>query len=158
MNTSNKPKVKWTDEEKAYLIEHYAKDGAEKVAKHLNRTSGSVKTAACKLGVALLKERGTRLPEKERDYIHKHADCLSINRIAKDLNRNFFTVKRYMQAEKLGIYAKGNFCCSPPDSCFVCPYDDCICCKNNNTPKEAEFLRIGMERTVGEGTVVRRRV
>lgn len=157
LNTPNEPKVRWTAEEKEYLLAHYEKYGVEKVANYLNRSRGSVATMAHYLGVATRKKRGTRLSEEERAHVKSRADLDSISRIARDLNRNELTIQRYMKSEGLGIYAN-RFCCNPPDSCFVCPYDDCVCCKCNNTPKEAEFLRIGMERTVGEGTVVRRRV
>lgn len=148
----------WTAEEKAYLIAHYYSKSVSDISAHLNKSDKAVRAMAYYLGVTDGHSRGSKLLVKERDYIHRHADYLSINQIAKDLNRNFLTIRRYMQAEGLGIYGKGKFRCNPPDSCFSCPYDDCICCRCNNTPKEAEFLRIGMERTVGEGTVVRKRV
>lgn len=148
----------WTAEEKAYLKAHYYSCSVDDMSTHLNKSKKAVRAMAHYLGVTNGHSRCSKLSEKEKAYVRQHAVDMSINQIAKSIRRNNSTIKHFMQSESLGVYAKSGFRCNPPDSCFACPYDDCVCCKCNNTPKEAEFLRIGMERTVGEGTVVRKRV
>ena len=46
----------------------------------------------------------------------------------------------------------------PPDSCFNCPHEDCVSSVCGFTAKENQFLNIGMQKTVGQGVAVRRRV
>ena len=139
---------KWSDEEVAYLIAHYPSEGAEKVAKALGRSKKTTHTKASILGIR--QERSAGLTEAEKQAIVALSEKLTATQIARKLKKGDQTVRRYMRTCELGCYKpkdeEHSFSevCKPPDSCFSCPFKDCKQFTHKVTPKEMEYLRIGL--------------
>lgn len=144
---------KWSDEEVAYLVAHYPSEGAEKVGKALGRTKKAAHTKACLLGIS--QDKAIGLTDTEKQAIATLSEKLTAVQIARTLKRGEQTVRRYMRTCGLGCYKpKSGECsfsevCKPPDSCFSCPFKDCKQFTHKVTPREMEFLRIGLTQ-VGE--------
>lgn len=143
----------WTEAELDFAREHYPTKGSAYVAERLHKSRGAVVHMMFVIGVKV-ENRAPHFTSEEESFIQEQAKKgHSEWTIAKKINRAPHSVRGYMQRNRLGRYAD----CHPPQSCFSCPYSDCIRVSQAPTREETEYLNIGLAK-VGEGTVVRKRV
>lgn len=142
---------KWTPQEDKFLKDNFYKYSVSELAEKLDRTFKAIKQRLYTLRLNV-----TAFERAEREYIHANQFKKSVWAMAKELNVNYQRLRNYMIREGLGEYSSGKeFKCVPPDSCFECPYEDCLSCAGT-TARETEFFKIGMIKTVGSGEAIRK--
>lgn len=78
----------WTEEEDAYIRTHYIADGAASVARHLDRTSNSIRQRASQLGATRKPEAWT---EEKEEYIVRNYAAMTNTRMAAALDTSMAT-------------------------------------------------------------------
>ncbi|MBQ8842432.1 MAG: hypothetical protein IJZ65_07380 [Ruminiclostridium sp.] len=73
------------------------------------------------------------LTAEQKDYIRNHCQDMTAHAIGTALGKHHDTIKRFMKsvgliplATKRQTHNKVDFTCTPPLSCFNCPFADCI--------------------------------
>lgn len=70
------------------------------------------------------------LTAEHKEYIRKHCHTTTVYKMAKAMGKSYRIVERFMRLEGLAPLKPCRdtigFTCTPPDSCFNCPFDDCI--------------------------------
>lgn len=102
------------------------------------------------------------LTAEHKEYIRKHYCAMTAYKMAKAIGKTQETVKSFMKREGL-VPLKPHrdtigFTCTPPHSCFNCPFSDCIRGVElvKQTSKEIEYHALGGIDTVGQGNGRRR--
>lgn len=151
--------AEWSKEENEYIRAHYPERGSILVGEVLGRTKNAVTQQALKLGVKSNRKRRTELDEQSVRYIRRNANQKDAVKLAYEINVAVKVVRAYMRANKIGKYDKEEeLICEPPDSCFNCPFSDCIkeVRQVKQTSKEIEYHALGGIDTVGRGDGRRR--
>ena len=99
------------------------------------------------------------LSERDKDYIRAHYREMTVNALAKATHSGNGTVRRFMERENLQcltrkeMYIAPDFRCEPPESCFKCPFRDCIkdVAQTKPSQKEVDFRALGFIDTIGRG-------
>jgi hypothetical protein len=89
---------RWSEEDEAYLCEHYAHDGAESLAAGLGKTATAVHNKAFRLGIA--EERGDQNPWSAADLrvLRKKYGRVPTAELARTLNRTEAAVRGMARA------------------------------------------------------------
>lgn len=109
-------------------------------------------------------DRGVRIKElkklltaEQKEYIRRNYHNMTAYKMAKVIGKDPDSVKHFMKQEKLTPLKPHRdtigFTCAPPQSCFNCPFSDCIRDVRvvKQTSKEIEYHALGDIDTVGQG-------
>lgn len=105
------------------------------------------------------------LTENDRTFIRENHSRMTVYSMAKRLDTSENTIKYFMKKTGLTPFnikaykaAVSAYVCKPPESCFNCPFNDCIrdVSKAKPSQKEVDFRFIGNIDTVGRGNDRRR--
>ena len=96
------------------------------------------------------------LTAEDKSFIRSNYRSMTINNMATAIAKGYSTVRNFMKSEGLTPVLKRDtigFTCTPPQSCFNCPFGDCIkeVRQVKQTSKEIEYHALGGIDTVGQG-------
>lgn len=96
------------------------------------------------------------LTAEDKSFIRSNYRNMTINNMATAIAKGYSTVRNFMKSEGLTPVLKRDtigFICTPPQSCFNCPFSDCIkeVRQVKQTSKEIEYHALGGIDTVGQG-------